>query len=46
MKAMIEKEVREQLTLLSGQLDQQMKEIVAGHNRALESPQLNQKFKK
>lgn len=41
LKALIKKEIREQMTVVSGQLDQQMKEILDRHNRALESPQLN-----
>lgn len=43
---MIEKEVREQMVLVSGQLDQQIKEIVNQHYRATDSPQLNHKTKK
>ncbi|XP_073346290.1 cilia- and flagella-associated protein 119 [Pagrus major] len=46
LKALIEKEVREQMMLVSGQLDQRFKEIADQHNRALESPQLNHKAKK
>uniref|UniRef100_A0A8C4DM01 Uncharacterized protein n=1 Tax=Dicentrarchus labrax TaxID=13489 RepID=A0A8C4DM01_DICLA len=46
LKALIEKEVKEQMMLVSGQLDQRMKEIAGQHNRALESPQLNHKAKK
>uniref|UniRef100_A0A671W691 Cilia and flagella associated protein 119 n=1 Tax=Sparus aurata TaxID=8175 RepID=A0A671W691_SPAAU len=46
LKALIENEVREQMMLVSGQLDQRMKEIADQHNRALESPQLNHKAKK
>nr|XP_046233005.1 coiled-coil domain-containing protein 189 isoform X2 [Scatophagus argus] len=45
LKALIEKEVREQMMFMSGQLDQQMKEITDQHNRALESPQLHNKAK-
>ncbi|XP_039991763.1 coiled-coil domain-containing protein 189 [Xiphias gladius] len=46
MKALIEKEVREQMMLLSGQLDQRIKEIADQYNRALDSPQPNHKAKK
>lgn len=45
LKAMIEKEVKEQMMLVSGQLDQQMKEIAGQHNRALASPQPNHRPK-
>ncbi|KAM9336624.1 cilia- and flagella-associated protein 119 [Symphorus nematophorus] len=46
LQALIEKEVREQMMLVSGQLDQRMKEMADQHNRAIESPQLNHKAKK
>ncbi|XP_010734553.1 cilia- and flagella-associated protein 119 isoform X1 [Larimichthys crocea] len=46
LKSLIEKEVREQMLLVSGQLDQQMKEIVDQHSRVLKSPPLNHKAKK
>ncbi|XP_035525727.1 coiled-coil domain-containing protein 189 [Morone saxatilis] len=46
LKALIEKEVKEQMMHVSGQLDQRMKEMAGQHNRALESPQLNHKAKK
>ncbi|XP_034414636.1 coiled-coil domain-containing protein 189 isoform X2 [Cyclopterus lumpus] len=38
LKALIEKEVREQMVLVSGQLDQRMKDIADQHNNARESP--------
>ncbi|KAF1374023.1 hypothetical protein PFLUV_G00244970 [Perca fluviatilis] len=46
LKALIEKEVREQMTLVSGQLDQRMKDIADQHNSAQDSPQPNHKAKK
>ncbi|XP_071319091.1 cilia- and flagella-associated protein 119 [Trachinotus anak] len=46
LKELIEKEVREQMMLVSGQLDQRIKEIADQHNRALDSPQPNHKAKK
>ncbi|XP_070782735.1 cilia- and flagella-associated protein 119 [Enoplosus armatus] len=46
LKALIEKEVREQMMHVSGQLDQRMKEIADQHNSALDSPQANHKAKK
>ncbi|GAA6227951.1 coiled-coil domain-containing protein 189 isoform X1 [Lates japonicus] len=46
LKTLIEKEVREQMTLVSGQLDQRMKEIADLHKRAVDSPQPNQRAKK
>lgn len=46
LKALIKKEVGEQIMLVSGQLDQQMKEILDRNNKALESLQLNHKAKK
>ncbi|XP_040885423.1 coiled-coil domain-containing protein 189 [Toxotes jaculatrix] len=46
LKALIEKEVREQMMLVSGQLDQRMKEIADQHSRVLGSPQQNHKAKK
>ncbi|KAG7226345.1 hypothetical protein INR49_013756 [Caranx melampygus] len=45
LKKLIEKEVKEQMMLVSGQLDQQMKEIADQHNRALASPQPNHRPK-
>ncbi|XP_034564666.1 coiled-coil domain-containing protein 189 isoform X2 [Notolabrus celidotus] len=41
LKTLIEKEVREQMTLVSGQLDQRMKEIANQHNSTPQSPQPN-----
>lgn len=46
LKALIEKEVREQMTLVSGQLDQRMKDIADKHSRAQNTPQPNHKAKK
>nr|XP_020461838.1 coiled-coil domain-containing protein 189 isoform X2 [Monopterus albus] len=46
LKTLIEKEVREQMMLVSGQLNQRMKEIADQHIGALYSPQTNQKVKK
>ncbi|XP_054454771.1 coiled-coil domain-containing protein 189 [Anoplopoma fimbria] len=46
LKALIEKEVREQMVLVSGQLDQRMKDIADQHNSALDSPMPNHKVKK
>ncbi|XP_029313005.1 cilia- and flagella-associated protein 119 isoform X2 [Cottoperca gobio] len=46
LKALIEKEVREQMTLVSGQLDQRMKDIEDQHHSALDSPQPSHKSKK
>ncbi|XP_032357680.1 cilia- and flagella-associated protein 119 isoform X2 [Etheostoma spectabile] len=46
LKALIEKEVREQMTLMSGQLDQRMKDIADQHKSAQEAPQPNHKAKK
>ncbi|KAG8009105.1 hypothetical protein GBF38_011717 [Nibea albiflora] len=46
LKSLIEKEVREQMSLVSGQLDQQMKEIVDQHSRVQKSPPLNHRAKK
>ncbi|XP_049419803.1 coiled-coil domain-containing protein 189 [Epinephelus fuscoguttatus] len=46
LKTLIEKEVREQMTLVSRQLDQQMKDIADQHSRALNTPQPNHKAKK
>ncbi|XP_031699388.1 cilia- and flagella-associated protein 119 [Anarrhichthys ocellatus] len=46
LKALIEKEVREQMVLVSGQLDQRMKDIADQHNSALDSPLPNHKAKK
>ncbi|XP_042364197.1 coiled-coil domain-containing protein 189, partial [Plectropomus leopardus] len=46
LKTLIEKEVREQMTLVSGQLDQRMKDIADQHSRTLDSPQANHKAKK
>ncbi|XP_044035588.1 coiled-coil domain-containing protein 189 isoform X2 [Siniperca chuatsi] len=46
LKALIEKEVREQMMHVSGQLDQRMKEITDKHKSALNSPQPNHKAKK
>lgn len=46
LKALIEKEVREHMMHLSGQLDQRMKEIADQHNSALDSPQPNPRDKK
>ncbi|XP_068614502.1 cilia- and flagella-associated protein 119-like [Brachionichthys hirsutus] len=43
LKAMIEKEIKEQMALLSGQLDQQIKQIVDQQTRPLDSPQLKHK---
>ncbi|KAM6898011.1 cilia- and flagella-associated protein 119 [Lycodopsis pacificus] len=45
LKALIEKEVREQMVLVSGQLDQRMKDIAAQHNSAFDSPLPNHKAK-
>eukprot|EP00064_Thunnus_orientalis_P001341 superscaffoldBa00000091_g1344 len=46
LKALIEQEVREQMTLVSGQLDQRVKEIADQHNCVLDSLQPNHKAKK
>ncbi|CAK6964137.1 coiled-coil domain-containing protein 189 [Scomber scombrus] len=46
LKALIEQEVREQMMLVSGQLDQRVKEIADQHNSALHSVQPNHKAKK
>lgn len=46
LKALIEKEVREQMMLVSGQLDQRMREIAGQHNSVLDTPQPNHKAKK
>ncbi|XP_010770439.1 cilia- and flagella-associated protein 119 [Notothenia coriiceps] len=46
LKGLIEREVREQMTLVSGQMDQRMKDIADQHKRAPDSPQPNQKAKK
>lgn len=46
LKALIEKAVREQMTLVSNQLDQRMRDMEDHHNRALECPPLNHKAKK
>ncbi|XP_056221944.1 coiled-coil domain-containing protein 189 [Seriola aureovittata] len=46
LKALIETEVREQMMLVSGHLDQRMKDIADQHNRALDSPQHNHKARK
>uniref|UniRef100_UPI0037E72920 cilia- and flagella-associated protein 119 n=1 Tax=Semicossyphus pulcher TaxID=241346 RepID=UPI0037E72920 len=46
LKALIEKEIREQMTRVSGQLDQRMKEIADQHNGAPYSPEPNNKAKK
>ncbi|CAJ1080846.1 coiled-coil domain-containing protein 189 isoform X1 [Xyrichtys novacula] len=39
LKTLIEKEIREQMMFVSGQLDQRMREITNQHNSAPESPQ-------
>ncbi|XP_053197078.1 coiled-coil domain-containing protein 189 [Scomber japonicus] len=46
LKALIEQEVREQMMLVSGQLDQRVKEIADQHNSALHPVQPNHKAKK
>ncbi|XP_026206914.1 coiled-coil domain-containing protein 189 [Anabas testudineus] len=46
LKTLIEKEVREQMMLVSGQLDQRMNEIADQHISVLYSSQTNQKAKK
>ncbi|KAF3704546.1 Coiled-coil domain-containing protein 189 [Channa argus] len=46
LQKLIEKEVREQVMLVSGQLDQRIKEIADQHIHTLYSPQGNQKVKK
>ncbi|KAM7381829.1 hypothetical protein PAMA_012609 [Pampus argenteus] len=46
LKAMIEQEVREQMMLVSGQLDKRVKEIADQHSSALDSLQPNYKAKK
>ncbi|KAI9531778.1 hypothetical protein NQZ68_038171 [Dissostichus eleginoides] len=46
LKGLIEREVREQMTLVSGQMDQRMKDIADQHKSAPDSPQPNQKAKK
>ncbi|KAK5850680.1 hypothetical protein PBY51_001538 [Eleginops maclovinus] len=46
LKTLIEREVREQMTLVSGQLDQRMKDIAEKHKNTPDSPQPNQKAKK
>ncbi|KAJ4940420.1 hypothetical protein JOQ06_026723 [Pogonophryne albipinna] len=46
LKGLIEREVREQMALVSGQMDQRMKDIADQHKSAPDSPQPNQKAKK
>ncbi|XP_033963593.1 cilia- and flagella-associated protein 119 isoform X2 [Pseudochaenichthys georgianus] len=46
LKGLIEREVREQMMLMSGQMDQRMKDIADQHKSAPDSPQPNQKAKK
>ncbi|XP_074476027.1 cilia- and flagella-associated protein 119 isoform X1 [Sebastes fasciatus] len=46
LKALIEKEVREQMTLVSGQLDQRMKDIENQHNSPPNSRRSSHKAKK
>ncbi|KAL3051284.1 hypothetical protein OYC64_001531 [Pagothenia borchgrevinki] len=46
LKGLIEREVREQMTLVSGQMDQRMKDIADQHKSTPNSPQPNQKAKK
>uniref|UniRef100_A0A672GZH0 Si:ch73-81k8.2 n=1 Tax=Salarias fasciatus TaxID=181472 RepID=A0A672GZH0_SALFA len=46
LKALIEQEVRQQMALVSGQLDQRMKEMAFQHNNTSDSSQSNHKTKK
>ncbi|XP_076616834.1 cilia- and flagella-associated protein 119 [Chaetodon auriga] len=46
LKALIEREIREQMTHMSGQLDQRMRDMANQDSRAVEPPLLNHKAKK
>ncbi|KAM6964215.1 cilia- and flagella-associated protein 119 [Tautogolabrus adspersus] len=46
LKAQIEKEIKEQMMIVSGQLELHMKEITHQHNRAPDSPEPNYKSNK